>query len=102
MSKVTTTLHNRWLKTPGYKEAFDTSQAEFELARQLIETRIKSGLSQGELATKMGTSQSTIARLESGASMPSMRTLTKFAQATNSQLQILFKPVKVTKTRAAA
>lgn len=102
MSKVTTTLHKRWLKTPGYKEAFDTSQAEFDLSRQLIETRIKSGLSQGELATKMGTSQSTIARLESGTSMPSMRTLTKFAQATNSQLQILFKPVKVAKTRAAA
>ena len=102
MSKVTTTLHSRWLKTPGYKEAFDASQAEFELARQLIETRIKSGLSQGELASKMGTSQSTIARLESGTSMPSMRTLTKFAQATNSQLQILFKPVKAAKTRAAA
>jgi transcriptional regulator with XRE-family HTH domain len=40
----------------------------------------------------MGTSQSTIARLESGASMPSMRTLAKFALATNSQLQIFFKP----------
>ncbi len=52
MSKVTTPLHNRWLKTPGYKEAYDASQAEFELAQQLIETRIKSGLSQGELAPK--------------------------------------------------
>lgn len=94
MSKVTTTLHNRWLKTPGYKEAYIASHAEFELARQLIETRIKSGLSQSELATKMGTSQSTIARLESGTSMPSIRTLTKFAKATNSQLKILFKPIK--------
>jgi transcriptional regulator with XRE-family HTH domain len=101
MSKITT-LHQRWLKSPGYKEAFEESQAEFELARQLIETRIKSGLSQEQLASKMGTSQSTIARLESGASMPSMRTLTKFAQATNSQLQILFKPSKPVKTRAPA
>ena len=92
MSKITT-LHKRWLQTPGYDEAFEASRMEFELARQLIETRVKSGLSQGELATKMGTSQSTIARLESGASMPSMRTLAKFAQATNSQLQIMFKPV---------
>jgi transcriptional regulator with XRE-family HTH domain len=99
MSKITA-LHQRWLKTPGYEAAFDESLVEFELARQLIETRVKSGLSQGELAAKMGTSQSTIARLESGASMPSMRTLTKFAQATNSQLQILFKPVR--KSRAAA
>jgi transcriptional regulator with XRE-family HTH domain len=99
MSKMTA-LHQRWLKTPGYAAAFEESLVEFELARQLIETRVKSGLSQGELAAKMGTSQSTIARLESGASMPSMRTLTKFAQATNSQLQILFKPVR--KNRAAA
>lgn len=101
MSKITA-LHNRWMKTPGYKEAFEESRVEFELARQLIETRIKSGLSQEELASKMGTSQSTIARLESGTSMPSMRTLTKFAQATNSQLQILFKPVKASKAQAAA
>ena len=99
MSKITT-LHKRWLQTPGYDEAFEVSRMEFELARQLIETRVKSGLSQGELATKMGTSQSTIARLESGASMPSMRTLAKFAQATNSQLQIMFKPVP--KSRAVA
>ena len=101
MSKITT-LHQRWLKSPGYKEALEESQAEFELARQLIETRIKSGLSQEQLASKMGTSQSTIARLESGASMPSIRTLTKFAQATNSQLQILFKPSKPAKVRAPA
>jgi DNA-binding XRE family transcriptional regulator len=91
MSKITA-LHKSWLQTPGYDEAFESSRIEFELARQLIETRVKSGLSQGELATKMGTSQLTIARLESGASMPSMRTLAKFALATNSQLQILFKP----------
>jgi DNA-binding XRE family transcriptional regulator len=91
MSKITA-LHKKWLQTPGYGAAFESSRIEFELARQLIETRVKSGLSQGELAIKMGTSQSTIARLESGASMPSMRTLAKFAQATNSQLQILFKP----------
>jgi transcriptional regulator with XRE-family HTH domain len=91
MSKISV-LHQRWLKTPGYEVAFQASHTEFELARQLIATRVKSGLSQGELATKMGTSQSTIARLESGVSMPSMRTLAKFAQATNSQLQIIFKP----------
>lgn len=90
MSKISE-LHQSWLKSPGYKESFDSTQTEFELARQLIETRIKRGLSQSELALKMGTSQSSIARLESGKSMPSMRTLSKFAKATNSELQIKFK-----------
>ncbi len=90
MSKISE-LHQAWLKSPGYKESFDSTQTEFELARQLIETRIKRDLSQSELALKMGTSQSSIARLESGKSMPSMRTLSKFAKATNAQLLIKFK-----------
>ena len=100
MTKITA-LHNRWLKTPDYKKEFDASKMEFELARHLIQARIQSGLSQEQLAAKMGTSQSTIARLESGSSMPSMRTLTKFARATNSQLQILFKPLGRGKAHAA-
>ena len=101
MTKITT-LHKRWMKTEGYKDAFEESRIEFELARQLIETRIKSGLSQEELADKMGTSQSSVARLESGTSMPSMRTLNKFAEATNCQLQIQFKPVRSARIRATA
>ena len=84
-------LHKRWSKEADYKKAFDAYSAEFELAHQLIETRIKSGLSQEELAQKMGTSQSSIARLESGASLPSIRTLMKFAEATDSEFQISFK-----------
>lgn len=90
MTKISR-LHHEWMKTPGYKTAYESTRAEFELAQQLIETRIKRGLSQGELAIKMGTSQSTIARLESGKSMPSMRTLTKFAQATQAEFQIKFR-----------
>jgi len=101
MTKITT-LHQRWMKTPGYKNAYEESRIEFELARQLIEARIKSGLSQEELAEKMGTSQSSIARLESGTSMPSMRTLNKFAKATNCLLQIQFKRVRSAKIRVAA
>ncbi len=87
------------MKTPGYKAVFEGARIEFELARQLIETRIKSGLCLEELAAKMGASQSTIARLASRTSMPSMQTLTKFAQATNAQIQIVFKPIRVNTQR---
>ena len=45
MTKLTT-LHKRWLKTPNYREAFEESRLEFELAKELIEARVKSGLSQ--------------------------------------------------------
>lgn len=101
MTKIST-LHNRWMKTPGYKDAFEALGAEFELARQLIEARVESGLSQEQLAARMGTSQSSIARLESGTSLPSMRTLSKFAEATQCELRIQFRPRRTTKTQTAA
>ena len=102
MTKIST-LHKKWSKEPTYKAAYDSLKAEFRLAEQLIEARINSGLSQEELAKKMGTSQSTIARLESGASMPSMRTLSKFAKATNCEMQIQFKQLpKSSRSKVAA
>ena len=91
MTKIST-LHKNWLKDPAYKDAYESLITEFELAQKLIEVRVKSGMSQGELAQKMGTSQSAIARLESGSAMPSMRTLSKLALATGCEMQINFKP----------
>ncbi len=93
MTKLST-LHKRWADDPEYDEAFESHRLEFELARQLIEHRLKSGLSQQELASKMGTSQSSIARIESGTALPSIRTLQKFAEATESVLQISLKRQK--------
>ena len=93
MTKIST-LHEQWLKTPGYQEAYEESHAEFELARQLIEARTKSGFSQEEIAVRMGTSQSAVARLESGSTLPSMRTLSRYARAANCEITIRLKPIK--------
>lgn len=93
MTKIST-LHDQWLKSPGYRDAYDESQAEFDLARQLIEARTKSGLSQEEIASRMGTSQSAVARLESGNSLPSMRTLSRYAKATNCEILIRLQPIR--------
>lgn len=101
MTKIAT-LHKQWLKDPAYQEAYEATRLEFELAHQLIEARIRSGLSQEELAAKMGTSQSAIARLESGTQMPSMRTLARFAQATQCQLHISLKPTQRMPSRPTA
>src|SRR5438552_916095 len=59
-----------------------------------IAARIRAGLSQAELARRMKTTQSTIARLESGRGKPSTRTLDRFAKATGHKLRISFEPVK--------
>ena len=87
-------LHERWIKNrPGYKEAYDELEGEFSLAAALIEARAQAGLSQEEVARRMHTKQTVIARLESGRGMPSTRTLQRFAQATGTKLTIRFDPV---------
>ena len=58
---------------------------EFAALAELLRARTRAGLTQTELAESMHTTQSTIARLESGRSMPSMRTLARYAEATGSR-----------------
>ena len=53
-----------------------------------LKARQRAGLSQAELAARMGTSQSTIARLESGQALPSTKTLLRYAEATGSKMRV--------------
>lgn len=85
-------LHRKWSTNPDYTAEYEASSLEFAMASQLIEARGHSGLSQDELAKRMGTSQSTIARLESGTSLPSIRTLVKFAEATSCDFTVVLRP----------
>ena len=64
----------------------------FELSRSLIEARTRAKLTQADLARRMNTTQSVVARLESGRTRPSIRTLEKIAQATSIRLHISFDP----------
>ena len=81
-------LKQRWMKEPGFREGYEALGPEFELASMLIEARTEAKLSQIELAERMGTSQSTIARLESGTGKPSLSTLDRFAKATGREVRI--------------
>ena len=86
-------LHTTWLRDPAYREAYDELAPEFRLARALIEARANAGLTQAQLAERMQTTQSVVARLESGRAHPSTRTLEKFAQAAAMRLTISFEPL---------
>jgi ribosome-binding protein aMBF1 (putative translation factor) len=83
-------LHQEWMKDEEYRKEYEALEEEFALARAIIEARAKAGLTQEELAERMQTSQSTIARLESGKAMPSGKTLAKLAKATGTKLEIRF------------
>lgn len=85
-------LHKKWIKNADYAREYDALEEEFALASALIEARARAGLTQEELAEKMDTSQSAIARMESGRSVPSGTTLQRFARATGTRLRISFEP----------
>ena len=85
-------LHGRWSKDSNFKDAYDALDDEFDLARALIEARSAAGLSQLQLARRMKTSQSYIARIEGGRVRPSTDALERFAQATRTRLRIVFEP----------
>ncbi len=81
-------LRARLLANPDVKREYDALAPEFEIAAELIRARLRAGLSQTELAKRMGTSQSAIARLESGQTLPSTKTLLRFAEATQSKVKL--------------
>ncbi len=81
-------IKTRLLADPDVKAAYDALAPEFEISAELVRARLRAGLSQAELATRMGTSQSTIVRLESGRTLPSTKTLLRYAEATGSKVHI--------------
>jgi ribosome-binding protein aMBF1 (putative translation factor) len=87
-------LHRKWMKNRKYREAYDELEAEFDLARSVIAARTTAGLTQEQLAQRMATTQSVIARLESGKTRPSTQTLARLAAATGTRLRISFEPYR--------
>jgi ribosome-binding protein aMBF1 (putative translation factor) len=83
-----------WRKDPAFMEAYDALEEEFALAEALIRARAQASMTQEDVAKAMGTTQAAIARLEGGRSMPSTRTLQRFAEATGTKLRIRFEKPK--------
>ena len=88
-------LHKTWSKDPAYLKEYDVLEEEFSVMAAIAKARRRAGLSQAELARRMKTTQSTVARLESGRGQPSTRTLVRFAKATGHTLKISFQPIKI-------
>jgi len=78
------------LKRADYRRAHKELAFKFELARAVIEARVQAGLTQEQLARRMNTTQSVVARLESGRVRPSTQTLGRLANATRTRLRISF------------
>jgi ribosome-binding protein aMBF1 (putative translation factor) len=87
-------LHRKWMGDAAYRREYEALEEEFALAFAMIKVRKRAGLTQEELAKVMDTSQSAIARMESGRTIPSGSTLKRFARATGMRLRITFEPAK--------
>jgi transcriptional regulator with XRE-family HTH domain len=83
-------LHAEWMKDPDYRQAYDALDEEFALASALVRARADAGLTQEQLAERMGTKQEVVARWEGGKVLPSTRTLMRLAKATGTTLRISF------------
>ena len=79
------------LKNPAFKKEYDALEEEFALASTLIGARARAKLSQEEVARRMGTSQSAVARMESGRTLPSTTSLVKYAKAVGHKVEIKLK-----------
>ena len=88
-------LHEEMTNSPGYRAAHEKSQPVYELASALIGARAHADLTQTQIAERMKTTQSAVARLEGGRSNPSAKTLLKYAKATGTRLRISFEPLEI-------
>src|SRR5437764_10293240 len=89
-------LVSKMLKQPEVKAEYDAQAEEFALLDELLKARRQAGLTQAEVAARMGTKTPAVARLEAGGGSrrhsPSVATLRKYAQAVGCRLEIRLRP----------
>lgn len=82
------TFKKEALSDPVIEKYYDELGLEFNLIARLIDHRLRHGLTQADLAKKIGTKQSAISRFESGAYNPTITFLYKVADALDAKIQI--------------
>lgn len=83
-------LRDEQLKSdPELKAEYDRLGPVYEMVRQLILARKAAGLTQADLAERMGTKQSVIARMENGGRLPSFEMVARYARATGREIALV-------------
>lgn len=80
--------HKELLSGPKYRKAFTELEDEFLIAKALIQARTSANLTQKQVAKRMGTTQSVVARMESGNPLPSLKSVVRYAAAVNSKIDL--------------
>lgn len=88
MGKKLSVLKNELMADDNFKKEYESLEQEFNFAAKMIEVRLQERLSQEQVARRMGTTQSVVARIESGRPLPSLRTLMRYAAVVDRKLDI--------------
>ena len=72
------------------KAEYENQSGDFALLDEFLKARAAQGLTQAQVAEKIGTTQSAVARMESGSGKhsPSLATLTRYAEALGCKLEV--------------
>ena len=81
-------LKARLMEDPESREEYARVDEEYALIEVLVRARAAAKLTQAELARRLGTTQSAVARLEGGRVSPSLATLRHYAEATGTRLTV--------------
>ena len=73
-----------------FRELYEKSESEYQVAREMIKARIEQNMTQQELAEKTGMRQSNISRIENGSCSPTVETLSIIAVGLGKKLEIRF------------
>jgi ribosome-binding protein aMBF1 (putative translation factor) len=83
-------VRDRRFDSPAARAGYEHARSAYEIGRVVRELRESRGLSQRELAERMGTTQSVVGRLEAGGSRPTIVTLDRVAYALGLRLEVSF------------
>lgn len=93
MSRVMKWIESELAKDPEFAERVEVELARLEVEQALVALREQQGISQRELARRMGVSQPVIARIESGRNRNlGLRTLVRIASVLNGKVEITIRP----------
>ena len=82
-------------KRRGFQAAYDALAVEYAIANQMLAARSRAGLTQEAVASRMGTSKSTVSRLESaGKHAPSLSSIKRYAEAVGCKIEVRLVPQK--------
>ena len=81
-------MKKEMLANPEAKAAYDALGPKYALISAMLDARGKKGMTQAEIAKRAGTTQSAIARFESGRTNPTLEFASRLSHALGAKLEI--------------